>query len=514
MNRFEVPRGTRDFLPDEMVVRKHVERVVCETFDSFGFQQVQTPTFESFDLFAARSGEEIRESMFTFASDAGRYALRPELTAPICRLAASGILTSSPSPYKLYYCGACFRYCKPQAGRYREFYQAGTELLGAADELADAEVIALAVKVLRKLGISEFRLKIGNVGVFQKLLSQQNVTDNRLRKDWEVEVIHDIDRLMHTTELCQAMARRDELRPQDIAFVSSERSSLHHIQGDIDYRGEFEVLPGDNLTGSKLREQLEWLPKAAEDTLLQKWVADLSLPDETGKLLLKVAHIRGPSHSVIPQAKALLGNTVVMESLHKLSRVAEMLAAFGVRDYEVVLGTVRNLDFYTGTVFEIDSELLGAQKQICGGGRYDNLVQEFGGDPMPATGFAFGFDRLVEVFKKSTSDTCVSRAAIDVLIICDENLRGRSIEVAEDLRNAGLRVGIDLCGRSLEGQREYAGKLKWNDEPLAFCVVLDSEGIAAGKCKLRQMVKAGPTEQELPVSAVADEIQRRINLEK
>src|SRR3954470_8765530 len=125
MAKYQAPRGTRDFLPAEMVVRNHVETVVRKAFESYGFQQVQTPIFEQYDLLAARSGEEIKESMFTFASDAGRYALRPELTSPVCRLITSNALRESCLPYKLYYIGPCFRYCRPQPGKYREFYQAG-----------------------------------------------------------------------------------------------------------------------------------------------------------------------------------------------------------------------------------------------------------------------------------------------------------------------------------------------------------------------------------------------------
>src|SRR5947209_1513337 len=136
MAKYQVPRGTRDFLPREMVVRNHVERQVRAAFESYGFQQIQTPIFEQYELLAARSGEEIKESMFTFASDAGRYALRPELTSPVCRLIASNALGESRPPYKLYYFGPCFRYCRPQTGRYREFYQAGVELMGSPESLA------------------------------------------------------------------------------------------------------------------------------------------------------------------------------------------------------------------------------------------------------------------------------------------------------------------------------------------------------------------------------------------
>src|SRR5262249_42225956 len=160
MVKFQAPRGTRDFLPAEMVVRNHVEKIIRANFESYGFQPIQTPIFEQYDLLAARSGEEIKESMFTFASDAGRYALRPELTSPVCRLVAATALTNVASPYKLYYFGPCFRYCRPQAGRYREFYQAGIELMGSRDPLADAEVISVALKTLRRLGISQFQLRV------------------------------------------------------------------------------------------------------------------------------------------------------------------------------------------------------------------------------------------------------------------------------------------------------------------------------------------------------------------
>ncbi len=514
MDRFHVPRGTRDFPPDEMVVRNYVERVVRDTFESFGFQQIQTPTFESFDLFAARSGEEIRESMFIFASDAGRYALRPELTAPVCRLVVSGTLSKTdpptPFPYKLYYLGPCFRYCKPQAGRYREFFQVGTELIGASGELADAEVIALAVKVLRRLNIPGCQLKIGNVGIFQKLLSQQNGNGGQLRQDWELDVIHDIDHLVHTTEMCEAIAQRAERRQaniqDDIAFVSSTRSFLYHIQDRIDYSGDSEIRPNEDVSSHNLCEQAESLPKVAEDTFLEKWTTELSLPEEMGRLLLEVSHLRGPGAAVIPQAKDLLAGTDAMESLDNLSRVVEELASFGVTGFEVVLGIVRNLDFYTGTVFEIDSALLGAQKQVCGGGRYDNLVKEFGGESMPATGFAFGFDRLVKAFKEAKNDEGMSRAPVDVLVIYPEGLRSASVKIAELLRDSGLRAAVDLCGRSIEDQKEYAGKLG-----AKYSVVIDET--SAEKVKLREKVRTGIEETELPVSALVGEITRRIKSE-
>src|SRR5436305_15321488 len=117
MARYQVPRGTRDFLPQEMAVRNHVEKQVRAAFESYGFQQIQTPIFEQLEMLVARSGEEIKESMFTFASDAALFALRPELTSPVCRLVAPNTLSGFCQPYKLYHFGPCFRCCHPPAGR-------------------------------------------------------------------------------------------------------------------------------------------------------------------------------------------------------------------------------------------------------------------------------------------------------------------------------------------------------------------------------------------------------------
>src|SRR5262249_17501116 len=145
------------------------------------------------------SGEDIRESMFTFASDAGRYALRPELTAPVCRVVSSGALARFRPPHKLYYLGPCFRYGRPQVGRYREFYQAGVEPPGPLPPLADAEIIRAAVKTLANLDLRQYQLKIGNVGIFRRLLDTGGDLSDTER-DRQNQVIHDIDRIMHLRE--------------------------------------------------------------------------------------------------------------------------------------------------------------------------------------------------------------------------------------------------------------------------------------------------------------------------
>ena len=184
-------------------------------------------------------------------------------------------------------------------------------------------------------------------------------------------------------------------------------------------------------------------------------------------------------------------------------KVCDWLPALGVSNFEVVLGMARNLDFYTGTVFEIDSPLLGAQRQVCGGGRYDKLVEEFGGQALPATGFAFGFDRLVEVFKKSSHEINVS--AVDVMIVSPPGRRRQAVEVAERLRmgKLKLRVGVDLLALDLNGQLEHCGRAG-----AALAVLVGLDGLGDGQCKLRSGPKGQETTVEL--SALEEQIQRQM----
>jgi histidyl-tRNA synthetase len=494
MAKYQAPRGTRDFLPPEMAVRNHVEKVVRSAFESYGFQQIQTPIFEQYELLAARSGEEIKESMFTFASDAGRYALRPELTSPVCRLVASDALRELPQPYKLYYFGPCFRYCRPQPGRYREFYQAGVELMGSKDALADAEIIALAVKTLRKLGIEPFRLRIGDVGVFRRLLQEKQPADQR-QQERQQQIITDIDRIMHLREKCAAIAQQSKMAPEEQSLIEGVTNSLAKLQEEVSYADKATAVT--KVTDSSeevLRARLGNLPEVAEATYRAAWVFNGILDDTRASLLVEVARLRGPCDEVLQRARKLLAGNAALEPLNDLATMCDWLPALGVGDLEVVLGTARNLDFYTGMVFEIDTPLAGARRQLCGGGRYDGLVEEFAGPPTPATGFAFGFDRLVEAFKARGQQ--VDASPVDVVVISPPGQRPKAVALAEQLRAAGVRVGVDLRSTSdLQEQEAYALKLQPK-----FMALVAMEGLGPDQCKLRDS-KTG-TERTVSVADV------------
>ncbi len=167
---FERPRGTNDWGPKDMAKRRFVESRFVQLAESFGFREVSTPTFESLELFTAKSGPGIVRELYAFKDQGGRdLALRPEFTASVLRFYVSE-LRSRPKPLKLYSTGNVFRYEEPQKGRYREFFQLNAEIIGGAALPSDAEVLALAIGTMRAIGLKQVKARIGNIGILRGFL--------------------------------------------------------------------------------------------------------------------------------------------------------------------------------------------------------------------------------------------------------------------------------------------------------------------------------------------------------
>jgi len=163
------PRGTRDFLPGEMEARRTIEWRMRETARRWGYREVCTPEFEDLELFTMRSGEGIVEEMYVFEDKGGRkLALRPEITASVIRMYINEAKVA-PKPLRWCYFADCFRYERPQKGRYRQFWQFGVELIGADTAQADAEVITLAAEILNATGVT-YDLKVGHLSFMRNLL--------------------------------------------------------------------------------------------------------------------------------------------------------------------------------------------------------------------------------------------------------------------------------------------------------------------------------------------------------
>jgi len=173
------PRGTRDFGPEEMEVRRHFEDMMRQEAVLHGFREISTPIFEHTELFTLKSGPGVVEEIYAFQDKGGReICLRPELTASVMRFFVSDLATL-PRPLKMFYFGQCFRYERPQAGRYREFFQFGAEIVGNPTPETDAEAIGLAAAILERTGLKDYRIRVGHIGILREMLANAGVTGDK-----------------------------------------------------------------------------------------------------------------------------------------------------------------------------------------------------------------------------------------------------------------------------------------------------------------------------------------------
>lgn len=171
MKNREIPKGLRDLLPDEVKIKRNIENQAAGLFARYGYQEVITPAFEYLEVIEAGAGSDIRQELFMFMDrEGGILSLRPEMTVSIARLAATH-MQEEPLPLRFYYMGNVFRHVQPQKARYREFWQAGIELLGARGPYADAEVIAIAVRTLDSIGLTDFKISLNHIGIFNNILA-------------------------------------------------------------------------------------------------------------------------------------------------------------------------------------------------------------------------------------------------------------------------------------------------------------------------------------------------------
>ncbi len=199
----QTPKGTRDILPSEIHLWHFVESKVQEIFEVFGYHEIRTPIFEHTELFVRGVGDTtdiVEKEMYTFADKGGRsLSLRPEGTASIVRACIQNRLLDTLPVLKLYYTGQMFRYERPQAGRYREFWQAGVEAFGSANPLLDAEVIDLAYELLADLGLKQLSVQINSLG------------DDACRPAYTRKLLEYIER--HLDDLCGKCVGRYERNP-------------------------------------------------------------------------------------------------------------------------------------------------------------------------------------------------------------------------------------------------------------------------------------------------------------
>ncbi len=199
MAKIQAPRGTFDVLGEAALARAELERTVRRVLEAAGYDRIETPTFEATELFARGVGEStdvVQKEMYTLAEGDGSVTLRPEGTAPVCRAYLEHGMHKAPQPVKLWYLSSFYRRERPQAGRFRQFWQVGAEAIGSDDPMVDAEVILLLAELLDQLNVAGLRLRIGSLGTPETRAAYREELQAYLRRheaELSPEVIARID---------------------------------------------------------------------------------------------------------------------------------------------------------------------------------------------------------------------------------------------------------------------------------------------------------------------------------
>ena len=400
------PQGTKDVLPKNAYKWRYVESLIHNVCRSFGYQEIRTPVFEYTELFSRGIGnttDVVQKEMYTFEDKGGRsITLRPEGTAGVVRSYLENSLYANAQPTKLYYTISCFRHEKPQAGRLRQFHQFGVEAFGSVAPAIDAEIIALAMTFIRKLGIEKLTLKINSIGC------------PACRKAYNEKLMQ----FFNGKDFCETCMDRLERNP------------------------------------------------------------------------MRILDCKSPHCQNLAKGAPMMLDNLCAECDEHFKELQRLLAAMEI-PYDIDSGIVRGLDYYTRTVFEIVSDDIGAQGTVCGGGRYDGLVEELGGTPTPGIGFGLGLERLLMVLDSLGIEIPESSPMELYIANLGQAATEFTAKVIYKLRNKGIYADMDYMGRSLKAQMKYADKV------LAKKVlIIGEQEIQDGRAKIKDMA----TGEEIMIS--------------
>ena len=432
-----VPRGFADKRASTIRAERSILEAVSKVYESWGFEPLDTGAFEYADALGKFLPDSDRpnEGVFALQDDDEQWmALRCDLTAPLARFAAQNWETL-PKPFRRYAVGTVWRNEKPGPGRYREFIQCDADTVGSARPEADAEIIAMASAGLEAAGLPKGAavLKINNRKLLNGLLTAAGVNDAPSR----LAVLRSVDKL-------------DRLGFADVALLLG-------LQGRLDQSGAF--IKGVGLNAKAVDTVLGFIQSRA---------------GSRADTLNSIANVIGGS------AEGDVG-------LEELAKIDAALRGLGVAEEQATFdpSVVRGLEYYTGPVYE--AELLietGGERfgSVGGGGRYDDLVARFTGEPIPATGFSFGVSRLAAALKAAGQGIATAARGPVVVIAFDATRMADYFAVAGELRGAGIPAEVYLGSSGMKAQMKYA------DRRLApAAIIIGEDEFAAGTVTVKDL---------------------------
>ena len=410
MSKFQAPKGVSEYFPPNSASFEYVRDKLLKSAKLAGYELIELPVFEDTEVFTRGVGEStdvVSKEMYTFEDRSGRsITLRPEGTAGVMRAVIEHNLDRGQLPVKLFYTGPFFRAERPQAGRYRQFYQVGIEAIGYNDPTIDVEVIAVADSAFKALGLKQYKLNITSLG------------DAKSRDSHRTDLV----KFISTLKLDEATIERAKINP--LRLFDDKRDEI------------------------------------------------------------KSAMAKAP----------ILLDYLSSESAEHFEEVKRLLSEINI-DYVINPRMVRGLDYYTGTTFEFDHQLLGAQSGIGGGGRYDGLMSSLGGSDVSGIGFGLGVDRILMACQ---AENCLPASInqLDLFIVpITEKGKSLGFKLISDLRTAG--IGCDMA----YGDRGLKGGMKAADKSQAlYALVLGDDEVVSGKCELKLMSSGEVISSNLTVS--------------
>ena len=416
MSKFQAPKGVSEYFPPNSNQFEYVRDHLLRSARLAGYNLIELPVFEDTEVFTRGVGEStdvVSKEMYTFEDRGGRsITLRPEGTAGVMRAVIEHNLDKGQLPVKLFYTGPFFRAERPQAGRYRQFYQVGIEAIGYSDPEIDVEVIAVADLAFKALGLKKYTLNITSLG--------DSISRDAHRKD--------LVKFIAGLKLDEATQTRAQLNP--LRLFDDKREEI------------------------------------------------------------KSAMAKAP----------LLLDYLNKESKQHFETVQGLLRNIGI-EFKINPRMVRGLDYYTGTTFEFDHEMLGAQSGIGGGGRYDGLMASLGGADVSGIGFGLGVDRILMACQAENSLPAVINQIQLFIAPITEAGKAAGFKLLAELREAGITCDMAYGDRALKGAMKAADK-----SGAKFGLVIGDDEIANGICQLKLMSSAQVISSSLDASDLIQKI--------
>ena len=433
----ELPLGFVDRQEKELLIRDFIVSNIKEIMVKYGFQYLETPSFEYSDSIGKFLPDKERpdEGVFSFQDEKKWMSLRYDLTAPLARYVAKNYL-EIPKPFKRYQLGTVWRNEKPGPGRFREFLQFDADFVGTKSLQADAELCVMISEILEKCGLSksDYIIKI----------SSRKITEELFKK---INLVSEQQKLI----TLRALDKIDRLGWDGVKKLLGE--------GRKDKSGDFTK--GANLSSQDI--------KIFEKELKEK-----------------------------------------KTKTEDLIEIFKIFKDYNFNNYEFDPSVIRGLEYYTGVIFEVNLkfDVKNNKGQIIqfgsigGGGRYDNLVNNFGNYDAPATGISIGLDRLVFALMQK-KEFKVKQSKPVVICVFNKNSMNEYIRLQTLLRNDGISTEIYPGDNKLKKQMEYANKIN------SPAVILYGENeIKLNKPTLRNL-KTGK-EKSIEINELINEIKKII----